>query len=142
MGRDGTAHGSISSHSRAREIVVPQGMMGSADSSRTNHALGEIPHHRRPCVLPPKPAALLLEVSLAGIDTQPLADVGWVVWLELMARPCALPPIPATLALDVRLSGAHWAKAAELMATSAPARRIDFMNVSANWDGGFSPLIT
>src|SRR5262245_50205951 len=25
---------------RAQEIVVPQGMMGSADSSRTHHALG------------------------------------------------------------------------------------------------------
>src|SRR5579885_1458559 len=32
MGGDGTGYGSISSHSRARVIAVPQGMMGSAVS--------------------------------------------------------------------------------------------------------------
>src|SRR6478672_8017767 len=46
MGGDGTARGSISSHSRAQEIVVPQGMMGSADSSRTQHALAPAPSCR------------------------------------------------------------------------------------------------
>jgi phospholipid transport system substrate-binding protein len=91
-------------------------------------------------VLPPKPAALLLDVSLAGIDEQ-LGDVGCAAWLVLWARPCVLPPKPATLALDVWLSGAHWANATELAATelaatSAPARRsIDFMIVSADGDG-------
>jgi hypothetical protein len=95
-------------------------------------------------VLAPKPAALLLDVSLAGIDEQ-LGDVG-CAWLVLWARPCVLPPKPATLALDVWLSGPHWANATELAATelaatSAPARRsIDFMIVSADGDGS-SPLV-
>src|SRR5215211_8782872 len=36
MGRDGTARGSISSHSRARDIVAP-GMMGPRDPSCSRH---------------------------------------------------------------------------------------------------------
>jgi hypothetical protein len=93
-------------------------------------------------VLPPKPAALLLDVSLWGIDEQSLGEFGCAAWLVLWGRPCVLPPNPATLALDVWLSGAHWANATELTATSTPARRsIDFMIVSADWDG-CSPTIT
>src|SRR5215217_1976002 len=37
MGGDGTACGSISSHSRAREIVVSPGMMGPGDPSCSRH---------------------------------------------------------------------------------------------------------
>jgi hypothetical protein len=93
-------------------------------------------------VLPPNPAALLLDVSLWGPDDQPLGEVGCAAWLVLLARPCVLAPKPAALLLDVSLAGPRWANATELTATSAPARRsIDFMIVSADWDGS-SPMIT
>src|SRR5258708_32262112 len=58
----------MSSHSRAQEIVLPQGMMGSADSSRTHHALVLLRHKTSSAGRSSSTARTSWQAACEGID--------------------------------------------------------------------------